>query len=87
MNAKQLANILVKIVGLDMCAHAVPQLVALAWVQLGNVIRAGVSLPMQVNLLTTSIGVPLMSLIIGVFMIISSSVVTNWLFETEPREP
>ena len=87
MNAKQLTNILVKIVGLDLCAHAVPQLVVMAWVQFGDVFRGGAFPSSPFNLLTATMATPVISIVIGVFMIISSRVVTNWLFENEPQEP
>ena len=87
MNAKQLANILVKMVGLDVCAHAAPTLLVLAWVRLGDAIHAGTSPLVQVEFFTASMGVPFISVVLGVFMILASRVVTNWLFETEPREP
>jgi hypothetical protein len=87
MNSKQLTNILVKIVGLDLCGHAVPSLCVLVWIQLQNVAGPGMSVPMQVNVLTTSMAQPLISVVLGVFMIIASRVVTNWLFNDEPQEP
>ena len=87
MNSKQLTNILVKIVGLDVCAHAVPGLCVLVWVSLGEAIRAGTSPPVQVNLLTPEMAIPPISVALGVFLVIASNVVTNWLFDAEPQAP
>ena len=86
MNSKQLTNILVKIVGLDVCAHALPNLCVLVWFQFENIFRGvGYQPTISVNLPASSLAMPLFSVATGVFLIRASRTLANWLFNDEPQ--
>jgi len=92
MNSKQLANILVKLLGLDLCVRALPTLAAVAWFQLQNFAQnvPGFSSRMTVNYVTStsaSMVAPVISAAVGIILIGLSRSVVNLLFQTETREP
>jgi hypothetical protein len=93
MNSKQLANILVKIVGLEICAHAVPTLAALFCAQMQQAaVISGSSLGVSTYrnaVLTGSwlTGVsPVSGVVLGIVLIFASRAVSNWLFSMEAPE-
>jgi hypothetical protein len=83
MNPKQLANVLVKILGLSLCAHSVASVIVaiLGGLQIGT---AGFqNWPRQFFPYLMSLTVSLLPFAIGVYFIVQSRWVTDKLFKDE----
>jgi hypothetical protein len=86
MNSKQLANVLIKILGLSVIVHSIPTL-------LGSLV---VMLHSQGQMTTTTYGRPssgpdsslfiastVLTLIVGIFLIVKSRAIAEFLFKAE----
>jgi hypothetical protein len=83
MNPKQLANVLVKILGLSLCAHSITSVIVaiLGGLQIGVV--GFQNWPRQFFPYLISLIVSLLPFAIGIFLILRSRWITEFLFKNE----
>jgi hypothetical protein len=81
MKSKQLANVLIKILGLSLVVHGIPAVISAAMTMLiaeGMGARQGAWFPGWFGQI-----IPVITMIIGIVLIVASRNITEFLFKTE----
>jgi hypothetical protein len=85
MNSKQLANVLIKILGVSVFVHSIPSLLLLVAAQI-QTYNAGMQ-NFPVNGYANAAISPVSMLIIGACLVVASRVIADWLFGNEDGQP